>query len=117
MLKNKFRVTPTHTASLRAGSQQVDHVQMMSDVVQDLKLSHQSFVFAGCSSLWWTKVGKWIVLQAGGESEKSCTFEHLHCHRPAVRAVVYSKGRRLYDFTKGSLAERFPWHLGSTKRD
>lgn len=43
--------------SFRAGAQQVDHVQMMSDVVQDLELSHQSFVFTGCSALWWTKSG------------------------------------------------------------
>lgn len=44
-----------HTSWLGAGSQQVHNIQMVSNVVEDLQLSHQSFVFAGCSSLWWTK--------------------------------------------------------------
>lgn len=81
----------------------------MSDVVQDLQLSHQGFVFTGCSSLWWTKVVKWVVRQVVGETPKSCTFEHLHSHRPAAWAVIYPERRRLYDFTEGSLAERFAW--------
>lgn len=106
----RSEITQTHTSSLRTGPQQVDHVQMMSDVVQDLELSHQGFVFTGCSSLWWTEVGKWVVRQVVGESQQSCTFEHLHCHRPAAWAVIYPKRCRLYDFTEGSLAKRFAWH-------
>lgn len=32
----------------------------MSNVVQDLELSHQSLVFTSCSTLWWKKVKKKI---------------------------------------------------------
>lgn len=45
----------THTSWPGAGSQQVHNIQMVTNVVEDLQLSHQSFVFAGCGSLWWTK--------------------------------------------------------------
>jgi hypothetical protein len=39
------------TSLLCAGSQQVNHVQMVANVGQDLELSHQSFVLAGCGPL------------------------------------------------------------------
>lgn len=35
------------TSLLGAGSQEVDHIQMMSDVSQDLEFGHQSFVLTG----------------------------------------------------------------------
>lgn len=35
------------TSLLGAGSQQVNHVQMVANVGQDFELSHQSFVLAG----------------------------------------------------------------------
>lgn len=39
------------TSWLGARSQKVHHIQMMSNVVEDLQFRHQSFVFAGCSAL------------------------------------------------------------------
>lgn len=39
------------TSLLGTGSQQVDYVQVVANVGQDLELSHQSFVLAGCGAL------------------------------------------------------------------
>lgn len=47
-----------HTSWFGAGPQQVNDIQMVSYVVEYLQLSHQSFVLAGCGSLWWIKCRK-----------------------------------------------------------
>lgn len=39
------------TSLLGAGSQEVNHIQMMADVSQDLEFGHQSFVLTGCGPL------------------------------------------------------------------
>lgn len=39
------------TSLLGAGSQEVNHIQMMADVGQDLEFGHQSFVLTGCGPL------------------------------------------------------------------
>lgn len=39
------------TSLLGAGSQEVNHIQMVADVSQDLEFGHQSFVLAGCGPL------------------------------------------------------------------
>lgn len=39
------------TSLLGTGSQQVDYIQVVANVGQDLELSHQSFVLAGCGPL------------------------------------------------------------------
>lgn len=39
------------TSLLRTGSQQVDYIQVVANVGQDLELSHQGFVLAGCGPL------------------------------------------------------------------
>lgn len=39
------------TSLLGAGSQEVDHIQMMANVSQDLEFGHQSFVLTGCGPL------------------------------------------------------------------
>lgn len=39
------------TSLLGTGSQKVDYIQMVANVGQDLELSHQSFVLAGCGPL------------------------------------------------------------------
>lgn len=39
------------TSLLGAGSQEVDHVQMMADVSQDLEFRHESLVLASCGPL------------------------------------------------------------------
>lgn len=45
------RPSSSFTSLLGTGSQQVDYIQMVADVGQDLELSHQSFVLAGCGPL------------------------------------------------------------------
>ena len=40
------------TARFGAGSQQVHHIQMISNVNQYLQLWHQGLVLAGCGSIW-----------------------------------------------------------------
>jgi len=63
--KQKAMKTQTHTTWLGTGSQEVYHIQVVSNVVKDLQFCHQSLVFTGCGSLWRTKyirarpVSKW----------------------------------------------------------
>lgn len=40
-----------NTSWLGAGSQEVHHIQMVPNVVEDFQFSHQSLVFTGCGSL------------------------------------------------------------------
>lgn len=42
---------PSLTVGLGAGPQQVDHVQVVTDVDQDLQLGHQGLVLAGRGSV------------------------------------------------------------------
>lgn len=63
------------TSGLGAGSQQVDHIQVMPDVDQDLQLGHQRLALIGRCALCLRETGQ-SLLDATGRGqhgrEKSC---------------------------------------------
>lgn len=99
------------TSRLRTGSQQVDDIEMMSDMNENFQLWHQGAVLAGCGSLCNTEVhsncskGFPCCVHVRGWREREdniLTLKHLYCNSGARGSFLDAKGGCFYHLTKRS---------------
>ncbi len=107
------------TSRLRTGSQQVDDIQMMSNMNENFQLWHQGTVLTGCGSLcnaeirltvcvWKFKLCVhmsvacvWVESEGG----QILTLKHLDCNSGACSGFLDAKGGCFYHLTERSSSQ------------